>query len=467
MKLSTPYKNLKKLFVGTDILLPTINGKLSHYINFDNAASTPTLISVRDGVNSFLNYYSSVHRGTGYKSQLSTWAYEKARERVIEFVGANPATDVCIFGKNTTEAINKLSKRYPFKEGDIVLTTMMEHHSNDLPFRNVTNVVHIGLSPDGSLDEQNFEQKISEYEGRIALVAITGASNVTGILNQIHRIAQVAHSAGAKILVDCAQLAPHRKIEMGEIGSPERLDFIALSAHKMYAPYGTGALVGPKEFFMSGTPDAQGGGTVEVVTVDDVVWADPPDRDEAGSPNVVGAVALGLALRALEEIGMDLIAEHEAELTAYALRKLRDLSGVNIFGKTNPEHARDRLGVIPFEVEGKSHFLIAAILGNEWGIGVRNGCFCAHPLILHLLGLTEDEANRVRMDIEEGNKREMPGLVRASFGLYNTKDEIDVLITALEAIIQGDIKGNYVQDPSTGEYFPENWEPRFEEFFEL
>jgi selenocysteine lyase/cysteine desulfurase len=467
MALSPPYKDLKKLFVGTDIQLPTVNGMLSHYINFDNAASTPSFVSVRDGVNSFLNYYSSVHRGTGYKSQLSTWAYERARDRVIEFVSADPAKDVCIFGKNTTEAINKLSKRYPLKSDSVVLTSMMEHHSNDLPFRNVAKVVHVGVRQDGSLDEGDFDRKLLEHSGKIALVAITGASNVTGYLNQIHRLARKTHSAGARILVDCAQLAPHRKIEMGEIGNPERIDFVALSAHKMYAPYGTGALVGPKDFFMLGEPDSTGGGTVEVVTVDNVVWAEPPDREEAGSPNVVGAVALGLAINTFNEIGMDVVASHEADLTAYALERLKTIPEVVIFGIDDPARSSDRLGVIPFEVRDLSHFLIAAILGHEWGIGVRNGCFCAHPYILQLLGVSPAEAERVRREIEAGNKRDMPGLVRVSFGLYNTKNEIDVLVEALEAIIRGDIKGKYIQDPSTGEYSPENWEPRFEEFFAL
>jgi selenocysteine lyase/cysteine desulfurase len=467
MPLSAPYKNLKKLFVGTDILLPTINGKLSHYINFDNAASTPSLIPVRDGINSFLNYYSSVHRGTGYKSKLSTWVYERARQRVIDFVGANASSDVCIFGKNATEAINKLSKRFPFKPGEIVLTSIMEHHSNDLPFRNVTEVIHIGLKPNGELDEDDFDQKLKAYAGRVSLVAITGASNVTGYLNPIHRLAEKAHSAGARILVDCAQLAAHRQIRMGMPGSRSKIDFLAISAHKMYAPYGTGALVGPRDFFMQGDPDLQGGGTVEIVTVDDVVWADPPDRDEAGSPNVVGAVGLALAIKTMQEIGMKVVEEVEADLTEYALSRLRDLPGIRIFGSSNYSDSIQRLGVIPIEVENMSHFLVAAILGHEWGIGVRNGCFCAHPYILHLLGLNQEQSDNVRAEIEAGNKSHMPGLVRVSFGLYNTKGEIDVLVEALQAIIRGDIEGNYIQDPSTGEFTLDGWEARFEEFFEL
>jgi selenocysteine lyase/cysteine desulfurase len=467
MQGSPPYNNLKKLFVGTNIRLPTINGNLSHYINFDNAASTPALVSVRDGINSFLQYYSSVHRGTGYKSKLSTWAYEKARKRVIEFLGGDPASDVCIFGKNTTEAINKLSKRFPFEPGSVVLTSLMEHHSNDLPFRNVAEVIHVDLLNDGRLDEEDFERKLRVYEGRVALVAISGASNVTGYINPVHRLAEKTHNAGAKILVDCAQLAPHRTIEMGAPNDPKRIDFAAISAHKMYAPFGTGALIGQREFFNRGEPDLRGGGTVEIVTVDDVVWAEPPDRDEAGSPNVVGAVGLALSIQALDDIGMHAIKAHESELTEYALSKLGGIEGINLFGSSTPGESTRRLGVIPFEVEGRSHFLVAAILGHEWGIGVRNGCFCAHPYILHLLGLNQDQADRVRADLEAGDRSQMPGLVRVSFGLYNTIDEIDVLVEALEAILRGEIAGEYVQEPLSGEYHPTGWEPKFEHYFKL
>jgi selenocysteine lyase/cysteine desulfurase len=235
----------------------------------------------------------------------------------------------------------------------------------------------------------------------------------------------------------------------------------------MYAPFGTGALVGQKEFFLQGDPDMPGGGTVKVVTVDGVVWAGPPDRDEAGSPNVVGAVGLALAIKSLEEIGMEAVQRHESDLTAYALDRFDQIPEIRVYGNNSHSDSVPRLGVIPFEIDGLSHFLVASILGHEWGIGVRNGCFCAHPYILHLLGLSREEANNVRVEIEAGNKRDMPGLVRVSFGLYNTTDEIDVLIEALQSIIGGESTGNYVQDHATGEFHPENWEPDFESFFEI
>ena len=211
----------------------------------------------------------------------------------------------CIFGKNTTEAINKLARRLPlYGKRNIVLASGMEHHSNDLPWRAATQVIHVRLTPDGRLDEDDFDTQLAKYADRIALVTLTGASNVTGYINPIHRLAEKVHAIGAMFMVDCAQLAPHRKIDMLPLDDPAHLDFISISAHKMYAPFGTGALIGRKDVFEHGDPDMTGGGTVEIVTLDNVVWTCPPERDEAGSPNVVGAVALAAAIRQLEAVGM-------------------------------------------------------------------------------------------------------------------------------------------------------------------
>jgi selenocysteine lyase/cysteine desulfurase len=459
-------ENYRHLFAGLDTPVPLYDGTRQPYINLDNAASTPALSSVQAAVNAFLPFYSSVHRGTGFKSQLSTHAYEAARQTVLRFVNADPNEHTCIFGKNTTEAINKLAHRFPFTdERDVVLTSGMEHHSNDLPWRSSARTVHVGLTGDGRLDETDFDRQLADYAERVALVAITGASNVTGYLNPIHRLARKAHAVGAQILVDCAQLAPHRRVDMRTLDDPEHLDFIAISAHKMYAPFGTGALVGRRELFARGDPDMQGGGTVEIVTLEDVVWAGPPDRDEAGSPNTVGAVAQAAAIAQLESIGMETVAAHEAELTAYALRRLQAIPDIHIYGDQDPQNATQRLGVIPLQVSGISHFKAAAILGNEFGIGVRSGCFCAHPYILHLLGLSPQESRQVRRRMLAGDKSEMPGLIRASFGLYNTLEEVDALAEALERIVRGEYKGHYQQEITSGEYHLLGWEPPFEQYF--
>lgn len=459
--------DLRDRIVGLDQAVPLLDGRRLPYVNLDNAASTPPLVDVVRAVDEFMPYYASVHRGTGFKSRLSTVAYDQAHAIIGRFVGADAALDTVIFGKNTTEAINKLAFRLPLADDAVILTTQLEHHSNDLPWRPRAHVVHVRALPDGRLDEADFDRQLAAHAGRVALVAVSGASNVSGYIQPIHRLARKAHAAGALILVDAAQLAPHRQVDMRPHDDPEHLDFVALSAHKMYAPFGTGALVGPKEVFLRQPPEYRGGGTVDVVTLDDVHWAGAPDRDEAGSPNVVGAVAMAAAARVLMAVGMDAVAAHEAELVAYALEQLPRVPGVRLYGETDPARAAEKVGVIPFNLTGVSHFLVAAILGYEGGIGVRSGCFCAHPYVVHLLQLDEIESARWRTNLLAGDKSDMPGMVRASFGCYNTTGDIDRLVAMLGRIARGDYRGDYVLDRHSGEYHPRGFAEPLADYFLL
>ena len=459
--------NLRDRIVGLEREVPLLDGRRVPYINLDNAASTPPLVDVVRAVDEFMPFYSSVHRGTGFKSRLSTVAYDQAHAIIGRFVGADPRTNTVIFGKNTTEAINKLAWRLPLGPEAVVITTQLEHHSNDLPWRPRAHVVHVRTLPDGRLDEDDFDRQLAAHAGRVALVAVSGASNVSGFIQPIHRLARKAHEAGALILVDAAQLAPHRRVDMLPDDDPEHLDFVALSAHKMYAPFGTGALIGPREIFLRQPPEYRGGGTVDIVTLDDVHWAGVPDRDEAGSPNVVGAVAMAVAARTLMAVGMDAIAAHEAELVAYTLERLGRLPGIRLYGETDPARAAEKVGVIPFNVEGVSHFLVAAILGYEGGIGVRSGCFCAHPYVVHLLQLDEVESAQWRDHLLAGDKSDMPGMVRASFGCYNNTEDVDRLVAMLERISRGDYDGDYVLDRKSGEYHPRGFEEPLDEYFLL
>jgi selenocysteine lyase/cysteine desulfurase len=313
-------------------------------------------------------------------------------------------------------------------------------------------VEHVRADEAGRLDEAHLEWLLGRHAGQVRLVAVTGGSNVTGHMPDIHSIAARAHAAGAEIVVDCAQLAPHRPVNMGPLSDPAHLDYVALSAHKIYAPFGTGALVGRRDTFERGAPEYRGGGTIAFVGLDDVAWAASPDRDEAGTPNVVGAVALAAAVDALEALGMDAVARHETALTARALARLARIEGVRLYGETDPARARERLGVLPFTVTGMPHGLVAAILSAEYGIGVRNGCFCAHPYLVHLLGLDAGEVARIRAGIAAGDRRDVPGMVRASFGLCNRIDEIDALATALERISAGAHRCGYIQDKASGDF---------------
>ncbi len=463
MKLTNPPAqtrevDLRQEIVGIDQLVPLLDGSQVTYTNLDNGASTPAFRRVKEKTDEMFTWYSSVHRGSGFKSLLSTHLYDEAREKVLRFVEADPRSDCVIFCKNTTEAINRLANLFPFQPGDLVLTTAMEHHSNDLPWRAKAGVLHAPVLDDGSLDLEQFTDLLKKYSGKIKLVAITGASNVSGYMPPIYDIAEMAHRHGAKIMVDCAQLFPHRQIHVGAPGSPRRLDFIVFSAHKVYAPLGSGGLIGPKAFFDGIEPDYRGGGTVEIVTLDSVTWTGAPERGEAGSPNVIGAVALAASLEQLSQVGMDAVAAHEADLTRYALKKLLAIQGVKVFGLTDLEHVADRVGVIPFQVEGMTHGRVAAILGFEGGVGVRNGCFCAHPYILRLLGVTDEEYRQHHARVLDHNRADLPGLIRMSFGCYNNTADVDRLVGMLQRIIAGDYRGEYSVDPKSGSYYPRGFE---------
>jgi selenocysteine lyase/cysteine desulfurase len=437
--------------VGLDAPVPLLGRAPQPGIHLDNAASTPVLREVLDAVNAFMPGYAAVHRGAGHKSLRATEAYEAARETVARFVGANPHEHTVIFGKNCTEAINKLSYRLPLAPDDVVLVSLLEHHSNDLPWRARARVLRIGVDAQGELDLAHCGQLLRTHAGKVKLVAVTGGSNVTGQVPDIHALAGMAHAAGAQILVDAAQLAPHRAIAMRPLADPQHLDYVALSAHKLYAPFGTGALIARRDTFEQGEPEYRGGGTIELVTPDSVVWADTPERDEAGSPNTVGAIALAAALRALQGLGMAAIARHEAVLTAHALQRLAQVPGLRLYGDPRPQHAAQRLGVIPFNLLTRSHALVAAVLSAEHGIAVRNGCFCAHPYLMQLLGLTPSAVETLRAQMAQGDRRGLPGMVRVSFGLYNTLADVDALAEALQQIARGAIRGRYVQDRASGE----------------
>jgi cysteine desulfurase/selenocysteine lyase len=451
---------------GQELLVPVLRGEPRRYVNLDNAASTPAFRCVEEKVGEFLSWYSSVHRGAGFKSLLSTHALETSRKQLMEFVGADIKEDCAIFVKNTTEAINKLANRLNLTKEDVVLTTTMEHHSNDLPWRAKSTAVHVEILENGALDLDDLKRKINIHKDRLRLVTVTGASNVTGIMPPIYDIAELAHAVGVPILVDCAQLAPHRRITMGPSTSSRHLDFIALSGHKMYAPFGAGALIGPKRIFSQGAPDYVGGGTIEVVTLDQVHWAPPPESDEAGSPNVIGAVALAASLRVLGSVGMENVAQHERDLTAYALEKMGRLGGIRIYGPK--DSLDDRLGVIAFSVSGISHAKVAAILSFEAGIGVRHGCFCAHPYVLRLLGIPPQEVEVHVANVLNGDRSQLPGLVRASFGIYNTKEDVDALVEMLDRILANDFEGDYQLNPASGEYLPKAFNNNFfERYFYL
>jgi len=445
-------------FAGVDLPVPVSGGGTVTGINFDNAASTPPLKRVRDAVNGFSEVYSSVHRGTGYKSRLATEAYEHARELVAHFLGVDEHSQVVIFVKGTTDALNRIAAEQARLDGRQVLVTEMEHHADLLPWRHRSGHVMVGLSDDGHIDLDAIDSELKAAAGKIGLVAVCGASNVTGFVSPIHDVAELAHRHGALVSVDAAQLAPHHRIDIRPASDPGHLDFVSFSGHKMYAPYGAGVLVAPRDFF-SGAPEVMGGGAISIVTWDDTVWADLPDREEAGSPNVIGAVALGVAIDTLLELGFEEMLRHEVELGATLLARLGRIPGVGVLGGVEGSSGRARLGLASFVVDGLHHGLVAAALSHEWGIAVRNGCFCANPYVFHLLHMDKKAVDAVEGEVNAGHRKALPGAVRASLAPYNTSTEVERFVEAVTQIARGKLNATYEQ-AADGTFSPAGGWPR-------
>ncbi|MFT5222880.1 MAG: selenocysteine lyase/cysteine desulfurase [Glaciecola sp.] len=430
--------------LGDGLDVPLIGGGSSPYVNFDFAASAPALVAVNDAVQAFLPWYSSVHRGAGYKSQLSTAAYEQARREVGRFVGARE-DDVVVFTRNTTDSLNVLAAALP--EDCHVVTFEGEHHANLLPWRRRT-FQHLPVPLDPSLLTEVLDEALEALDDRPVLFAMTAVSNVTGEIWPVADLVATAKGHGARVVVDTAQLSPHGPVTLAKWDA----DWCVLSGHKLYAPYGAGALVGRRDWLEQREPFLAGGGAVAFVTHEEVLWADLPDRQEAGSPNVVGAVALGVACKTLGEHGMDIVLDHEMHLDKLMRDGLDTVPGLrrlNLWGDQHPG-----IAVETFELDGFHHSHVASILSAEYGIAVRDGCFCAHPLMLRLLEVPQDEADRIREEVRAGNHANVPGSVRASAGLTTTDADVDVLVEALRTIAAAGPKWTYARDQASG-----NWEP--------
>jgi selenocysteine lyase/cysteine desulfurase len=430
--------------VGDELVVPCLDGVDRTYLSLDSAASTGALPEVAAAVNDFVPWYSSVHRGAGYKSQTSTAAYESARLAALAFAGRAGSDHVAIICRNTTEAINHLAYRLRLDHGDVVVSTVAEHHANLLPWARLgTGRRFVECDAQGMFDTGDVVSVLDDGPPA-ALLAITGASNVTGWMPPIDEIIEAAHDRNVPVLVDAAQLAAHRPL-------PATADFVAWSGHKMYAPFGAGILTGPRDAFTDGDPFLAGGGAVDLVDLDEVVWTDPPEREEAGSPNVIGAVALHAAMDALHRIGWDAIAEHEHAIATHLREGLAQIPGIRLLG---PSLTTPTLAIATFTVDDASHALVAARLSAEHGIGVRHGCFCAHPFLIRLLGLDADEIARYRADVLAGDRSRIPGAVRASAALTTTPADIDRFLAALRSVVADDPPVPYDQDPDTGDYWP-------------
>ena len=395
---------------GTDLQVPLVQGGTAAYANFDYAASAPALNAVTDRIAELLPFYSSVHRGAGYASRVSTAAYEKARVTVADFVGAQ-LDSVVVFTRNTTDSLNLLAACVP---GETVVLDI-EHHANLLPWRDRRVVVAASTLAE-TIDRLDAELAAKPA----ALLAITGASNVTGEVLPIEQLAALAHRHGARIVVDGAQLVPHRRIDIAALG----VDYLAFSGHKFYAPFGAGVLVGKRDWLDVGTPHLAGGGAVRRVSIEHTDWAPAPQRHEAGTPNVLGVAALAAACEAIAGFDDAELQAHELQLSSRLRTGLAALDGVELLQVW--ADAPDTVGIVTFTVAGRDPGEVAAYLSAEHGIGVRDGKFCAHPL-LSRLGHAD-------------------GAVRASIGLGSSAADVDRLVDALAALVASGPNWHYEED---------------------
>ncbi len=388
--------------VGADEQVPLVTGGSVRYANLDIAASAPALRAVADRVAEFLPYYSSVHRGAGYASAVSTAAYETARRTIGAFVGARP-DDVVQIVRHTTDAFNLLATAVP---GDVVHLDV-EHHANLLPWQGIrARAVVARASVAETLEAVEDELRRTPA----ALLAVTGASNVTGEILPLAALVEIAHRHGARIAVDGAQLVPHHRVHLEELG----IDYLAFSGHKLYAPYGAGVLVGRRDWLDAAPPYLAGGGAVRTVTLDETTWAPVPARHEAGTPNVVGAVALAAACETIAALPDGAMVRHEEELRDRLVGGLSAITGVRVLQLWPGEV--EVIGVATFTVEGYDAELVAQYLSAEHGIGVRDGRFCAHPLLER---------------INDGRTA-----VRASLGLGSSTDDVERLLAAVAALVE-------------------------------
>lgn len=423
--------NFDNLLIGLDSKIKILDGTQVRAINFDNAATTPPFRNVVEDILNLSNYYGSIGRGTGQKAEITTRTYNGTRDYFLDFFNIkNKEKYTVIYVGNTTNGINKMAKTFISDRRDIVIATRMEHHSNDLPWRRLCRVEYCEIDKKGRLDLEDLEDKLKRYKGKVRFVTVTGASNVTGYINDIHTIAKLAHKYESKIIVDGAQLVPHVKVDMWGKSPEERIDFLVFSGHKVYAPFGSGVIVGLKEEFDNNLPADEGGGVVNLVMDKKVEYLKSPERMEAGTPNFFGVVSIERSLKILEKIGFDNIHNHEIKLRNKLFQGLKNIPRIINYG--DMENYDDRLGIGIFNIESIYHQDIAQVLAKKYGISVRQGWFCCHPYCRRLMHISEKTASAF---IHDNNER-MPGMIRVSFGIYNTEEEVDYFLNAINNIVE-------------------------------
>lgn len=435
--------NIRDAIYGLDEVFEIEGGEKVPAINLDNGATTPPFKDVIKDINEKLLCYGSIGRGKGHKSQISSEIYTKGYEIVKKFVGADSDNYTVFYANSTTDGMNKLASALITSPNDIVISSRMEHHANDLPWRERAKVYYVDVDEDGRLNTGEYFALLKKFGGKVKYVTITAASNVTGYVNDVHAIARVAHSFGAKIIVDGAQIVAHRKFSMIGKEPDENIDFFVFSAHKMYSPFGGGAVVGLKDMLTGESdthehwinnnsivrhiPHFYGGGMVDSVLDDDVIYTGSQEVFEAGSPNYPGVVGMLKAMEILTEVGFDAIEAHEQKLLKIAIEGLSEISGVTLYGDSTKYD--DRVGTVAFNIDSIFNSVVADLLAKKRAIAVRDRAFCAHPYVRRLTGLIRQS------NTDNACGRDAPeGMVRASFGIYNNEEDVRALIETVKLI---------------------------------
>ncbi|MFI6283564.1 aminotransferase class V-fold PLP-dependent enzyme [Streptomyces sp. NPDC051018] len=433
--------------LGRDVTVPLVTGGEVTYAALDYAASAPALQRVWDDVAAYAPYYGSVHRGAGYLSQLSTDLFENSRRTVADFLGCRD-DDQVVFTRSTTDSLNLLAGALP--AGCEVFVFETEHHAALLPWGSPhgggrgrdTRVTYLNAPRTPGEAVRILETALAGRDPYgPALVCVTGASNVTGELWPVRELAAAAHAGGARIVLDAAQLAPHHPVSVRELD----VDWIAFSGHKLYAPFGSGVLAGRADWLREAEPYLAGGGASRTVARGadggvDVEWHTTAARHEAGSPNVIGAYAIASACKALTEAGFDTLVAREQDLVARVRAGLAEVPGVRVlslFGDDAP-----RVGVISFVVDGwnSSHF--AAALSAEYGIGVRDGLFCAHPLVRTLLGGEPRDPGECGAP-DAGTGETSLNAIRVSFGAGTPDEHLERFVRAVRELVTEGARWSY------------------------
>ena len=471
------FEKIKSDFIGLDTEYTLVNGKKTKRIYLDTTASSLMMGVAYRASNQFLRHYSNTHSLLHFSAKVSTKTYDWIHSRILDFVHADKNEYTCFFmGSGVTAGMNRIAKTFKRlrPERDMVLVSIMEHHSNDLPHRkHGGKVLHIPVNDNmGGLDLNIIEKYLKQFHDRINYISVTGLSNVTGIINPINKIAKLAHSYGVFIIVDAAQMAAHVPIYMSGFDDKDmEIDALLFSGHKTYAPGSPGVIIARKSFMSAIEPEEVGGGMVDKVFPDNYFVSKKfPDREEAGTPNILGAITLGSAVHILDSIGMDLILEKDINLVNYAMNQMLINKDIYIYGD-NDTSICPRAGTISFNIKDMDHGLVAAILNDYYNIAVRNECFCAHPYVEKMLHISHEEEisnldcldNNLVWNIEP-----WMGMIRASFGLYTKESDIDALINALNDITKN--KEKFIQEyklSKDGEYIHKSFTFSSKDFFSL